>query len=171
MLPTITWRAPREAAPERVERGPWLARLTLLLGGFVVLLVALVLAAPTWYRQHVWRECRTELERRFGQDYAILAVHSQGEDTTSFDPWPSLAAWWREERNGHYHFAVLVGDNRSAHIFYWSIREDRWVRDYHYQLAWRSPAQRAALSYHPQGRGRLHGMWCRLPLLTGTGWY
>ena len=149
-----------------------------------VLLLALIASLPWIWARRIESAVFAELTRRHGQDFAIIAMHVDGEDGERLNLYrklwyhlttkPDYSARWNPGRiYGSYHLGVLVSDNRSVYRYYWSLREDRLELEGEARLKALSmdDRQRAYLWIEPEVRLR-HGVrWKQHPVGAWINWY
>ena len=147
---------------------------------FVFVALGLFIAVLCVYpvsRFAMMRRIRSELKARFGDDYAIVRIHSGGEPMMR----PSLRRilWlaYHYKYSGEYepmgtgrftgkqnYLLFLVSDNEHLHTLHWSFREFRLNGDE--ALVWWDDIRNQRDSLHayygfdPDERIRIDGIWC-----------
>lgn len=108
----------------------------------VLALLLLVASVPAYWSLHIQQKIVARIRERHGTDYAVIAMHADGENGFGVNMYAKLRDYavfsWRahvqkstyERSPFHcYHCALLVSDNTTIYRYYWSIRNDDLILD------------------------------------------
>ena len=96
--------------------------------------------SPAIWSNHITNKINSTIRRNHGNNYAIIGMHSDGENGFGVKMYKKLKIYaefhWNnfkgnEELNSkpfhHYHCGVLISDNAKLYRYYWSIRLDKLI--------------------------------------------